>query len=246
MNYLEYQFTKKELIAYVCMGVVGLMVISKLFYGTFLLTVLMLPLLIPFMKIQRSRLNEKRRKKLKMQFKDAMLSISDLMNVGYSIENAIKECYREMAMVHGRDSYICKELINMTRKIELNTPVETLFADFAGRTDVDEIVLFSQVFTVAKRMGGDMVLLIHMVADNISQSFNVEEEINVVISEKKMEQKMMTFVPFGIIIYVSVTSPGFLDVMYETFAGRIIMTVCLAAYGLAYWMAEKIVNIEMG
>lgn len=245
MNYLLYKFTKRQLLINILIGLIGIMVISKLFYGTFAAMIFLVPFIILFIKIRKKQLQDVRNKELKRQFKDAILSISDLMSVGYSIENSIRECYREMISIYGKDSHICRELKNMIKKVELNTPIEKVFEDFENRTDINEIRLFSQVFSIAKRTGGDMVFLIHMVSENISQSLHVEEEINVVISEKKLEQRIMTLVPIGIIVYVRVTSPGFLQVMYETIAGRIIMTICLAAYAAAFCIAEKIMNIEM-
>ena len=84
-----------------------------------------------------------------------------------------------------------------------------------------------------------------MVANHISESFRIEDEISVAISEKRLEQRIMSFVPMGIILYVSVTSPGFLDVMYETIAGKVIMSLGLALYVAAVLMSERIMKIDM-
>ena len=40
-------------------------------------------------------------------------------------------------------------------------------------------------------------------------------------------------------------SPGYLDVMYTTLAGRIVMTAALAAVYVAYRMIDKITAIEI-
>ena len=52
----------------------------------------------------------------------------------------------------------------------------------------------------------------------------------------------MTIIPIFIIVYITLTSPGFLNIMYETLFGRLIMTGCIAAYVAAYIWGEKIIR----
>ena len=53
----------------------------------------------------------------------------------------------------------------------------------------------------------------------------------------------MNVLPFLIILYIDITSDGFLDVMYQTLTGRIIMTVCLLLIGISCWFSGRILNI---
>ena len=55
----------------------------------------------------------------------------------------------------------------------------------------------------------------------------------------------MSMMPAGIILYLQITSPGFLSVLYGNPFGICAMTVCVAIYGAAYWMGRKIVDIEV-
>ena len=60
---------------------------------------------------------------------------------------------------------------------------------------------------------------------------------------KRYEQSFMNVLPFLIILYIDITSDGFLDVMYQTLTGRIIMTVCLLLIGISCWFSGRILNI---
>ena len=55
----------------------------------------------------------------------------------------------------------------------------------------------------------------------------------------------MSVVPFLLIGYVQLVSPGFLDVMYGNLAGVLIMSACLGTWGFAFWLGRKIVSIEI-
>ena len=74
---------------------------------------------------------------------------------------------------------------------------------------------------------------------------NIKEEINVAINDKKLEQRIMTVIPLFLIGYISMASPGFLDIMYKSIMGNIVMTVCLIVYLLAYLWSEKIVKVSI-
>ena len=82
-------------------------------------------------------------------------------------------------------------------------------------------------------------------ASVIEQKTETDKEIQLMISAKKLEQKIMNAVPFLIIFYVSSTSRGFFDVLYHNPAGIAVMTVCLGCYGAAYRLSRRIVEIDI-
>ena len=79
----------------------------------------------------------------------------------------------------------------------------------------------------------------------ISEKLDVEKEIDVLISAKKMEARIMEIVPFGIIVYVGLSNPGFFDSLYGNLAGIALMSACLVAYMAAFLMTEKIIRIRI-
>ena len=123
--------------------------------------------------------------------------------------------------------------------------LEDMIYGFGKRSGVDEIMEFAQVFAAAKRNGGNLTQVIERSASVIEDKVETEKEIQIVISARKLEQKIMNVVPFGILLYISATSKGFFDVLYHNPAGVLVMTVCLAVYMAAVLLSRKIVNIEV-
>lgn len=239
-----YKVSKKEKAVVIMMIFMAIIIISILFYGTIYAVVILLPLGVPIYREQKRRIINKKKKELKVQFKDMLMVMSDSLKTGYSVSNALKESYKDMVSIYGRYSYICEELRIMISKIKLNVREEDIFKDFAKRTGLREAILFSRIFSVAKRTGGNMTEVIRSVTDSIVLKENVREEIEVSTTEKKTEQKIMTLIPMALILYVKMMSPDFLNIMYETNAGRIVMTICLVLYILAFLWAQKIVEFN--
>ena len=79
----------------------------------------------------------------------------------------------------------------------------------------------------------------------LGDKIDVQKEIEATLSAKKAEQTIMSFMPAGIILYLQLTSPGFLEVLYGNAFGIFAMTVCLGIYMLSYWMGKRIVDIDV-
>ena len=82
-------------------------------------------------------------------------------------------------------------------------------------------------------------------AEKIRQKSDVEREIETVLAAKRTEQRIMDLVPFGILFYVGVTSPEFLQPLYGNLLGAFVMTLCLLGYATAFLLAEKILDIQV-
>ena len=104
---------------------------------------------------------------------------------------------------------------------------------------------FAETFAVAKRSGGELAAIMEHTASVMAGKMRVREEILNMTAEKRFEQRLMNLLPFLIILYIDLTSPGFFAVMYGTAAGRAVMTGCLAAYIGALFAAEWILKIEV-
>ena len=126
-----------------------------------------------------------------------------------------------------------------------NSNVEDLLLDFGIRSHIDDIKDFAEIFRIAKRSGGNLTEIIQQTADVIGEKMDVRRKLSTIISAKKMEQSIMNVIPFGIILYIDWSSPGFFDALYHNFTGILIMTALLGIYGLAYVLAGRIIDIKV-
>lgn len=245
IDYNRYEFTKLEMAMYAGEWLLLCSVIGWLFYRSIIAIIVMFLFVKFFFKDKKSLLNAKRKKELNIQFKDAISSLSSALAAGYSIENAFIEAYKDLLLVYSKDALIMKELLFIIRKLEMNETIECLLEDLAKRSGDEDIKSFTEVFTIAKRSGGDFISIIDMTTNSISGKIEVKREIDVILSDKKLEQRIMNVIPIIIILYVGSTSKGFFDSLYRNAFGVIVMTICLGIYGFAYLLGRKIVDVEV-
>ena len=217
-----------------------------LFYRNFIFVFLLgIPLLLFRYHKKKKRWREDRRWRLNLEFKEGLQGIAAALNAGYSVENALEESRKDLEVLYGKDSLLCREFEIMQSQLCLNQPIEMVFEEFARRSGVEDIRSFSEVFRTARRSGGDLVAITRTSAQRIGEKIEVSREIKTMIAGKQMEGQVMNVVPLGMILYFWICSPGFLDCFYQTLWGRVIMTVFLAVYLLAYEMNQKICRIQI-
>ena len=245
VNYEDYHFTIAEMVLNILLGLIAMWAIGHFFYDSVLISFLLLPGMPIFLKYRKKEYGQKRRESLRIQFKDAVATISANQKAGYSIENSFRESLRDMILLYGSKSIICKELDIICRGLDNNLVLENMLLDLGERSGIDDIRQFGEVFAIAKRNGGNLTEMIEMTASMIEQKTDVEQEILVMISSRKMESNIMCLVPFMMIFYMNLTSDGFFEELYHNIAGIVIMTVCLAIYIAAYLVSQKLVDIRI-
>lgn len=245
MDYNTYHFSIREKGKFVFAAIGIMAIISYLFYenGYF---IFFTPLCIfALQKAAKPRFIQRRKQILMQQFQDTMQVVRNSLLSGYSIESAWLEAEKEILSLYGQDADMWKELHIMNQSIKCNIPIEQLLEEFSQRTAMEDIVNFSEVFSFAKRNGGDLVSIIGETLYHMQAKLDIEREIAVLVASKKFEQNIMSVMPIFILAYLKLTSGSYLDVLYGNAFGMIFMTVCLVVYVMAMLLADKILRIQV-
>ena len=244
-DYREYHFLGKEITKYRVQSILLCGALDYLFYQSKWLMILAIPATVVFLKMRKRQLIRERKKNLNYQFKDALNALSVAVQAGYSVENAVSACAGDLERIYPQDADIVKEFRYMEGQLKVSVPVEALFQSLGERSGIEDMENFAAVFYTAKRTGGDMTRIIQTSARMLGDKIDVKKEIETTLAAKKAEQMVMSLMPAGIIIYLKLTSPGFLSVLYGNPFGIAAMTVCLGIYGFSYWLGRKIVDIAV-
>ena len=195
------------------------------------------PALIPLgIWLYREFLKEEKKKKeqeFQKQFREMIQSLSAALNTGYSVENAFYETQKELKILYPPEARISRELLVITRKLRIHIPVEQVLGEFTEQVPSEDVKSFVTVFVTAKKSGGDMIGIIRNTANQIGDKIEVKREIDTMLAAKKYEFQIMSVVPYGIIGYMSLSFPEFMNELYGNMAGIGVMTLCLGIYALS-------------
>ena len=99
------------------------------------------------------------------------------VQAGYSVENALTACTRDLEPLYPTEADIVREFHYMESQNKISVPVEELFLGLGRRSGIEDIENFAAVFSTAKRSGGDMDKVIQTSARLLGDKIDVRKEI---------------------------------------------------------------------
>lgn len=245
-DYDVYIMTKKEKIGYMLAAAVVLFAVGYIFYHNIILSAILALLALKFPKIRTGQIIEKRKKQLTVQFKDMLYSLSSALSVGKSVEMGLRDCLKDLEIVYpDPDTDILVEIRTILRGIGMNTTTEAMFQQFADRAHIEDIENFVDVFVTCKRTGGDIIEVIRSTSNTIGEKIEIKQEIETVISGKKYEFHFLMIMPVVMVLVLSATAADYMLPVFTTVIGRVMMTVAIMIFLVAYFVGSKIMNIEI-
>ena len=239
------RFLGKGLVMDIIRGCLVLMIPAWLFYQSVAIMMGCL-LLLPFYRNERRKVREQEdKRRLNRGFADALSSFSAALEAGYSAENAVRETVRDLALLYPEDEPIYREFRYLQHQLQNNQSLEKAFADMAEKTQDEDMLCFAEVFEIAKRSGGDLIRVIRTTERTMAERAEVKREIRTILTAKRLEANIMNLMPCGILLYFLICDPVYLQPLYETMAGRVVMTVLLVVYAGCVRMTDRITQIEV-
>ena len=245
-DYRIYKLNLKEIMLLALASVLTGLSAGWLFYDTLFGIILSPGIFFAVKKPVELYLADRRRRKLRDQFRDVLYSFSSSFALGAHMEEAMELASYQNADIYGADSDMNAELVHMIKKMRdvAGSDVE-LWNDLAIRSGLEDIYDFAKVFSACRDAGGNLVQAVDRAAVLIVEKINIENEMRTLFSQKKTEGRMMAIMPIAMIVFLRLSSPGYLSLMYETILGKILMTLALIAMIYSIYMTEKITRIDI-
>ena len=198
---------------------------------------------IIFYREEKREVCRRENEKFRQQFKELLYLAAAGQKAGYSVENAFMGSYEDLKNLYGEKSEVCLLLKKMSVGLENHIPMAELWKKAGKEYEVVEITEFAKVFEIAKESGGNMTEILENTAEVIGNKAETKQEIDTLLSARRLEQRIMNAMPIVLMLYVELTSPGYFSKMYHSGAGIGIMTAALAIYLLAYFWGKRISDI---
>ncbi len=219
--------------------------VAFLFFNSYKAMIMIIPLgVMEYATFKKERIVRQKRQ-LTTQFRSVIEIVSNALGAGYSLESAFAGAGKDLQLIYAKEAFIFAEVENIKTGLNVNVPIEQLLKKFAARSGVQDIEDFANVVLVPKKSGGNLIRIIQKTVQRINDKVVVEEEIQTLVAAKKLEQKIMMIMPYGMILYLRLTNDGFFDVLYGNVLGVCVMLVFFLVIQFADWWARKIMEIKV-
>ena len=121
----------------------------------------------------------------------------------------------------------------------------SVLRDLADASGLEDVKDFVTVYSICKTTGASLISALGKAAGVIMEKMSIDREIDEIVRRKEGEGLVIFAMPALIILFLNLTAPDYIAPLYETAAGRVIMTAVLASNIGIYAMIQRITNVEI-
>ncbi len=198
-----------------------LMLVLYLF-TTFLLIsmVLAVPLAIGLRRgirpIEAARVKRQERRKLH----GCLAMLSATLGSGTSFRGALQELE---GLFEREEHGIKRVVVAINRRFDLKKPIAPLKAELPALLDNKESILFFDMMIDALYSGANRKLLIERTGDSLQTMIELEEEIDKMLNEKKVEAAVISVMPVAFVFLLRSFFDGYLDPLKDSGPGSLVL-----------------------
>ena len=246
IDYRDYRLNKKEMLRFALVGYTAFAILAYLFYKSIIVSLILGFAFVFLERYYREYKGSKLREKLIVQFKDLLYCISGSVAAGRYMNEALLEGEDVLKSIYGEKSLLAVELGNINKSIVKNrADAEEALSDLAKRSGLDDIRNFVEVYSICKETGGDMQKVVTDTAGMIAEKMQMKKEIKTLMAQKQFEARIVSVMPVAIILFLNLISPDYLQPLYESIQGRLIMSIALLGFLLSGIWMFKLTEVEV-
>jgi len=199
------------------------------------------PLMIPFL-MERFRHRKKVMDEINLlvQFRDFLYSLSVSVASGRQMGQGWVEAEAYMATLYDENSIFRVELSHMIYRFqEAREPEDQILMDLSLKYPLEDMKTFAEVYRICRSTGGDLEKSILTTIQVLLDKMEIQQEFNALTAQKKYEAKIIAVIPFFMLALLRFASPGYLNILYNSLEGFLLMTLAISLIlGSFLWMTK--------
>ena len=121
----------------------------------------------------------------------------------------------------------------------------TVLLDLVRASRLQDVIDFVSIYSICKTTGASLIIAMNKAATVIIDKITIEREIKEIVNRKKNEGLFIFIMPIIVIIFLNIFSPDYIAPLYDTFVGKIIMTMAIIANIGIYGIIQKVTNVRI-
>jgi tight adherence protein B len=175
-------------------------------------------------------------------FIDFLNQINSNLCIGMGFESAV---IASSKMLQNDLNDSSKAIIKLSHSIQMGVRGELLYQSVCDVFPIYEATLFSRMMQLSKQTGSNPSIITGITIDKLYMKHKVNNEIEMVLYQKKLEQTILCLAPMFIVLFIRLSSPGYMDLLYQTAIGRVVMTFALSLIIAMKLISEHIIKFKI-
>lgn len=194
-------------------------------------------LVLPFVLVTRSV--NKRRSDFEEQLPDVLDLLAASLESGAGISAAL-----ELVIAEAPDP-AASEFARVLTATRLGATLIDGLVDMAARLDSRDLLYTVQAISVQQRTGGKLAEVLGIVADFMRGRAELRREVRALTAEGRLSAYILGGLPFAIAGFISITNPDYLEPLYTTLPGIVMLVGAGILMLISFFFMAKIIKIEV-
>ena len=192
---------------------------------------------IPTMVIMRKR--ESRRRKFSEQLPDTLEFLARSLRAGNPLTASLK------AVSENMPEPSASEFGFTFNELNYGINLEDALDHLGKRTGSEDIRFFITAVLIQQATGGNLAEVLGRLAAIMRERSSTYREVVILSTEMRYSANVLIGLPFIVAGAISLFSPGYLNVLFTTDLGLLIIGVQLLLMGIGYWIVQRMINFRV-
>jgi tight adherence protein B len=172
------------------------------------------------------------------QLPDLLITIAASLKAGHSFKQGLQ------AVVDEGQPPADQEIKRVLTETALGRPMDDALAEMAERVGSKNFEFAITAVTIQRQVGGSLATLFDMVADVVRQRQQYARKIRALTAMGRMSAYTLIGIPFFIAGMVTLLNRGYMDPLYFTGAGHMLIIMALVMMAIGSLVLKKIVSFR--
>jgi tight adherence protein B len=181
----------------------------------------------------------KRTEKMREQLPDVLTIMASSLRAGHSFIQALDTVAREIPQP------AATEFQRVVAEVRLGRPTDEALEALSGRVGSPDFRWAVLAVNIQREVGGNLAEILDNVADTLRERATIRRQIRVLTAEGRLSAWVLTLLPIGIGVYMSLMNPEYIGLLFTTRLGWIMLAVAGTLLVLGVFWMRKIVDIDV-
>jgi len=192
---------------------------------------------LPFFYVSKKR--AARIALLEQQLPDALDFLARSMRAGHAFTISLEMVGEEIHEPLGQEF---RALFN---EQNLGASLDRSFANFTRKVPIPDVRFFCSAVILQRQTGGNLSEILNRLSHIIRERFRLKGQVKAVSAHGRLTSTILTLLPIATLAGLMLTSPGYLEPMFENPLGKKIIAAGVIAQFLGNFFIRKIIKIKV-
>jgi tight adherence protein B len=130
-------------------------------------------------------------------------------------------------------------------EIRLGRPIDDALIAMAERIGSEDLKWAVIAINVQRQVGGNLAEVLDIVANTVRERAYIRRQVQVLSADGRLSVGILTALPFGMVLYISVVNPEYIKPMFTTAPGLALLVAGGVLLAIGVVVMRRIIKIDV-